>query len=378
MYIILKRSIVFIFITVSLSIFIAIVVPVKQKVMITVLPKDEMIYLNKELINSDNLFIKKLEYFIKNYDQNISNLDNVIDKALIQNNVEETFYKKPKLYFELIISELSRNKTITKKEQSFFNNSIYTTEITINPEDGSASKTAPGIVYSGIEQFDRNEIIVLSEMLNKKLSQALNNKYKSLLKDTMYSIENVTIPFQLRVFDQNINLYQNNIKKLEENENQTDIDRSIDILDSINSETIKMLLKISNRVTSSSIDASYYQIKTLLGEVQTKINTLERLGSKKMQVIGNKSQLYSEKDRLENMKIDYNDLKLGALELTEKLISPNIINYKRIENYNMKSFVEEKIFYLLLIFLNIILFMTFIIFFRNGMTHFIKTHIEND
>lgn len=378
MYIILKRSIVFIFITVSLSIFIAIVVPVKQKVMITVLPKDEMIYLNKELINSDNLFIKKLEYFIKNYDQNISNLDNVIDKALIQNNVEETFYKKPKLYFELIISELSRNKTITKKEQSFFNNSIYTTEITINPEDGSASKTTPGIVYSGIEQFDRNEIIVLSEMLNKKLSQALNNKYKSLLKDTMYSIENVTIPFQLRVFDQNINLYQNNIKKLEENENQTDIDRSIDILDSINSETIKMLLKISNRVTSSSIDASYYQIKTLLGEVQTKINTLERLGSKKMQVIGNKSQLYSEKDRLENMKIDYNDLKLGALELTEKLISPNIINYKRIENYNMKSFVEEKIFYLLLIFLNIILFMTFIIFFRNGMTHFIKTHIEND
>ena len=378
MYIISKRSIVFIFITVSLSIFIAIVVPVKQKVMITVLPKDEMIYLNKELINSDNLFIKKLEYFIKNYDQNISNLDNVIDKALIQNNVEETFYKKPKLYFELIISELSRNKTITKKEQSFFNNSIYTTEITINPEDGSASKTAPGIVYSGIEQFDRNEIIVLSEMLNKKLSQALNDKYKSLLKDTMYSIENVTIPFQLRVFDQNINLYQNNIKKLEENENQTDIDRSIDILDSINSETIKMLLKISNRVTSSSIDASYYQIKTLLGEVQTKINTLERLGSKKMQVIGNKSQLYSEKDRLENMKIDYNDLKLGALELTEKLISPNIINYKRIENYNMKSFVEEKIFYLLLIFLNIILFMTFIIFFRNGMTHFIKTHIEND
>ena len=378
MYIILKRTIVFIFITVSLSIFIAIVVPVKQNVMITLLPKDEMIYLNKELINSDNLFIKKLEYFIKNYDQNISNLDNVIDKALIQNNVEETFYKKPKLYFELIISELSRNKTITKKEQSFFNNSIYTTEITINPEDGSASKTAPGIVYSGIEQFDRNEIIVLSEMLNKKLSQALNNKYKSLLKDTMYSIENVTIPFQLRVFDQNINLYQNNIKKLEENENQTDIDRSIDILDSINSETIKMLLKISNRVTSSSIDASYYQIKTLLGEVQTKINTLERLGSKKMQVIGNRSQLYSEKDRLENMKIDYNDLKLGALELTEKLISPNIINYKRIENYNMKSFVEEKIFYLLLIFLNIILFMTFIIFFRNGMTHFIKTHIEND
>ena len=182
MYIISKRSIVFIFITVSLSIFIAIVVPVKQKVMITVLPKDEMIYLNKELINSDNLFIKKLEYFIKNYDQNISNLDNVIDKALIQNNVEETFYKKPKLYFELIISELSRNKTITKKEQSFFNNSIYTTEITINPEDGSASKTAPGIVYSGIEQFDRNEIIVLSEMLNKKLSQALNDKYKSLLK----------------------------------------------------------------------------------------------------------------------------------------------------------------------------------------------------
>lgn len=378
MYIILKRTIVFIFITVSLSIFIAIVVPVKQKVMITVLPKDEMIYLNKELINSDNLFIKKLEYFIKNYDQNISNLDNVIDKALIQNNVEETFYKKPKLYFELIISELSRNKTITKKEQNFFNNSIFSTETTINPEDGSAIKTSPGILYSGIEQFDRNEIIVLSEMLNKKLSQALNDKYKSLLKDTMYSIENVTIPFQLRVFDQNINLLQNNIKKLEENENQTDIDRSIDILDSINSETIKMLVKISNRVTSSSIDASYYQIKTLLGEVQTKINTLERLGSKKMQVIGNRSQLYSEKNRLENMKIDYNDLKFDALELTEKLISPNIINYRRIESYNMKSVVEEKNFYSLLIFLNIILFMTFIIFFRNGMTHFIKTHIEND
>jgi hypothetical protein len=378
MNIILKRAIVFTFITVSLSIFIAIVVPVKQKVMISLMPKDEMMYLNKEFINFDNLFIKKLEYFIKNYDQNSSNLDDIINKVLIQNNVEETFYKNPKLYFELIISELSINKIITKKEQRFFNNSTYISEVIINPEDGSASKTTPGIIYSGIEQFDRNEIIVLSKMISKKLSQTLNNKYKSELKDVIYSIENITIPFQLRVFDQNINLFENNIKELEKNKNQIDADRAIDILDSLNNETVKMLLRLSNKVTKSSLDVKYYRIQNLLSEIQVKIDRLEQLGSKKIQITSNISQLYAEKNRLKNMNIDFSDLKKSALEINEALISPNIIDYKRVQNYNTKSQVEEKIFYLLLIFLNIILFIIFIIFFRNGMTHFIKTHIEND
>ena len=92
MNIILKRSIVFTFITISLSIFIAIIFPVQQKVVITLISKGDFEYLNSDFINSDNLFIKKYEYFIKTYDQNFkeykldvydqnsSNLDKIVNK----------------------------------------------------------------------------------------------------------------------------------------------------------------------------------------------------------------------------------------------------------------------------------------------------------
>ena len=333
MNIILKRSIVFTFITISLSIFIAIIFPVQQKVVITLISKGDFEYLNSDFINSDNLFIKKYEYFIKTYDQNFkeykldgydqnsSNLDKIVNKMLIEKHIQK-IYKNPRSYLEEIITDLSRNKIITKKEQRFFKNSIYVTQIAINPEDGSASQTAGGITYLGREKFDTNEIVELNKMINKRFSQKFDIEYNSELKTAMSSVEKIILPSQLRIFDENIMLFENNIKEFEET------------------------------------------------------NYLDQSASKNMQIINSKSSLFSEKNKKKNMKIDFKDLKDSALILTEKLIFPNIINYKGVKKYILKSSTKEKTFYLLLIFLNIILFMIFIIFFRNGMTHFIKTHIE--
>ena len=61
MYVILKRLIIFTFITIRLSIFIAIMVDIKQKVVISLIPKDERNHLNKELIGSGILLVKRME-----------------------------------------------------------------------------------------------------------------------------------------------------------------------------------------------------------------------------------------------------------------------------------------------------------------------------
>lgn len=336
MNIISKRSILFAFIAVSLSIFIAVVVPVKQKVVISLTPNDEMSHFNKELIESDFLLIKRIQLFKQYYDE-----DSNVELVSIQNELEKTFYINTKVHFNRIILALSNNKNITKKEQNFFKNSIYKKQVTINPEDGSAMNTAGSLVYLGIEKYDRNEIMVLGKMINEELSQILNNNYKSELKNFLHSVEKVTIPFRLRDFNQSIDLSMNNIKELEKNK---DLNKNFKDFDTLDGQTVNTLLRIYNGLES------------------------QYLGKK----LNNISKIYLDKNSLKNINTDFNDIRKNTLKMNEKMILVNAIDYKRIQNYNMKSLVEERIFYYLLASLNIILFIIFIIFFRNGMAYFIK------
>jgi hypothetical protein len=313
-----KKTIIFFTISIFASLLIYIIIPTRQNIRIPVLPKPELLFLNKELVNlgfENQVMIKYFEnnYLSENQKQIEANLlKKITNRSEEDQNLEELsalelieifFYKNITIYANIILKNIVNDKNTTERERKFFENTIITKKLKINPEDGSAKSSIISFLYSNKESYNEKEILILSEKINVSLSDFYFKFYHQLLSNKFDEVEK-------HIFLAKLRNYEQDIKSLSSTQgfNQTRLDRLLNDKINLNQDFLNIKKNYNTRYDKS------YLIKS--------------------------------------------------------------INYKSIEIYYTKSYLKIEYFMLLLILLNIIFYSIFIIFFRNGFNSFIKKYYE--
>lgn len=377
---------------IGISVLISIMSPTKQRVVIPLLSNYETIFKNKKIIDQDTQIINYSSNLIKRWSANLLDQNDPVVEISQKYLIEEIYKENIKFYLTTVIKNLSMSGT--EKEKYFFNNSIYKTKVIINPEDGKASISNPAINYTGLEYFNSREIILLGNKIEEELSKLFFKNYDENLLKFQDLINNVVKPINTRQFDQKIYTLEESIKNVDfsslitvTQDNQS-INRNVK---NLNTETTEMLISMSNWLNLKVLELSdssntsqeeklflVQKMRGLANDVQKSINRLEEFQDTNLRLYTLKNDLLE----LENRKSEFiTDVELVSniiLNKLERNINPVIksVDYNNVNSFYKKSDLMVKNYYILMAIFNIMLLLIYFIFFRNGLSYFLKNYVK--
>lgn len=371
----IKRIILIIGIIIGVLILINTLTPTKQKISIPLYPQYKLFYINSSVIQSDNLFINKSNNILKTYSFRLYNLDDVIERLSIPILIEEIYYKESEFYLTSIVQSLSDE--VDEKERMFFKNAYFRKSIIINPEDGKARQSTGTVEYIGKNSFNEAEIYELTKKIETRLSQLFFENYLKGLNNFLNLLNEIIIPENLLEFDQRIELLENKLDDLSV-ANPVQIANS-EILEnalSVKEDTIMMLLDVNNKPDSSQVEGKYYQIESLLSEIKSNREKLEQLASSDLRLVAEKSNLLLAQNEKKNMIKKTNLIKNDLMtKIGKNSMKINSIDTANITSTLVKGNMKIEIYYTLLAIFAILSLLTYLIFFRKGLKHFIKKYM---
>jgi len=373
-----RNTIKFLIIIIALSALITMLIPKEQKISIPLLPQYKVLYLNDSFIKADNLFFNKTTNVLKTYNANIFALEDYMSKISLNDLIEEVFYNEAQFFVETLFQNSINDST--GKEKYFFKNSIYTTSVIINPEDGKAINSTPTLKYAGKKFFNKEEIDALNKKIERNLSKLFFEKYTRGLEELLAILDKIITPNQLKKIDQKIEVLNDTITQLDTDNSANNSSLNPTILKTavnINDGTIETLLQVLNQIDKGSLEDKYYQIGSLLDEIKANILLLNQASSQQIRVINEKVKLSEVKNLKKNFLAEMKDVKSSILlRLDKNSNSLKTIDYFNTSSFSTKANLKLRSYYMLLVILNVLILSIYVIFFRHGLSYFIKNYIE--
>lgn len=287
MFKILNKAILFFFISLSLSTIIYILMPEKQNIKIPMHSNYSLIYKNNEYINSNNVLYAKIDNLFNEFKSKIAGSERIVIeynkldsantiydeqlKKINANNLfKEIFYKENKFYSELTIALLKKDNNLNREDIFFFSNIKNSSNVLINPEDGSAILSVISFNYSAKNNYSNKQIEDLAQKIEMQYSKLYNKKYRENLKEIISLLDNVYVPSELKRLDREIQIYstyKNSNDVIPQIANATNVKESM--LNNINNIKIEILKKINTDEKKINI-INYDQIKILYTKAKLK------------------------------------------------------------------------------------------------------------
>ena len=234
----------------------------------------------------------------------------------------------------------------------------------------------------------------MGNKIEEELSKLFFKNYVENLLKFRDLINNVVEPINTRQFDQKIYTLEESIKNadlgslIRDTQDNQSINTNVKIL---NNETTEMLLSMSNWLNLKVLELSdssntsqeeklflVQKMQGLANDVQKNISKLEEFKDTHLRMYTLKNDLLELKNRKSQFITDVEFVTNIILNKLEKNINHVIksVDYNNVNSFYKKSGLMVQNYYILMAIFNIMLLLIYFIFFRNGLSYFLKNYVK--